>query len=150
MTRPYHYQQCGLDNVYLRNGFEIEATKYGETIRIHDIDGLHRAIGLCLIEERKVLAGTEIRFLRHEMDLSQKTLGELLEKSDQTVARWEKGESKADGPADRLIRLLYESYATYNQRHSARELLERLARLDADLGNLQFEDTGRGWSRAAA
>ncbi len=149
MTRPYHYLQCGLDNVYLRNGFEIEATKYGETIRIHDIDGLHRAIGRCLIEERKALAGTEIRFLRHEMDLSQKMLAKLLEKSDQTVARWEKGESKADGPADRLIRLLYESFATHDERHSTRKLLERLTRLDADLGNIQFEDTEAGWARAA-
>lgn len=84
----------------------------------------------------------ELRFLRHEMDPSQKRLAELIEKSDQTVACWEKGVSKADGPADRLIRLLYESYATDGARHSTRELLERLTRLDADLGNIKLEEGG--------
>ena len=152
MTRKHHhYRQCGLDNVYLRNGFEGQSTKHGKTIRIHDIDGLHRAIGMCLIQEKKVLAGAEIRFLRHEMDLTQKMLGTLLDKSNQAVARWEKGKVRMDGPADRLLRLLYESHAAENgPENRIRELLEQLAELDSsDLGNVQFEDTGAGWSRAA-
>lgn len=150
-TTPYHYRQCGLGNVYLRNGFEIESTKYGESIRIHDIDGLHDAIGMCLIQEKKVLDGVEIRFLRHEMDLSQRMLGHLLNKSSQAVARWEKGQSKMDGPADRLLRLLYENHATgQGHENGIRELLEQLAALDSsDLGDVQFEDTENGWSRAA-
>ena len=151
MTMTYHYRQCGLDNVYLRNGFQFESTKHGKTIRIHDIDGLHLAIGMCLIQEKKILSGPEIRFLRHELDLSQKTLGNLLDKSDQAVARWEKGKAKIDGPADRLLRLLYESHAVENgPRNRIRELLEQLSELDSsDLGDVQFEDTDTGWSRAA-
>ena len=151
MNRPYHYRQCGLDNVYLRNGFEVESTKYGETIRIHDVDGLHLAIGMCLIQDKKVLSGTEIRFLRHELDLSQRMLGNLLDKSDQAVARWEKGKSRIDGPADRLLRLLYESHvAEQRTGNRVRELLEQLAELDSsDFGDVQFEDTDTGWSRAA-
>ena len=50
---PHHYTQCGLGNVYLRNGFEVVSTKYGEAIRIHDMDGLHGAIGMYLIREKK-------------------------------------------------------------------------------------------------
>lgn len=148
---PYRYTQCGLGNVYLRNGFQVECSKYGEAIRIHDIDGLHRAIGMCLIQEKKELEGTEIRFLRHEMDLSQKMLGTLLDKSAQSVARWEKGQSRMDGPADRLLRLLYESHVTEKGREvGIAELLARLAELDStDLDEVQFEDTDRGWSRAA-
>ena len=150
MTTPYHYRQCGLGNVYLRNGFVIKSTKYGESIKIHDIDGLHEAIGMCLIQEKKVLGGAEIRFLRHEMELSQGMLGHLLNKSSQSVARWEKGQSKMDGPADRLLRLLYESHATgQGHENGIRELLEQLAALDStDLGDVQFEDTDDGWSRA--
>jgi len=149
---PHHYTQCGLGNVYLRNGFEVVSTKYGEAIRIHDIDGLHGAIGMYLIREKKQLDGREIRFLRHEMALSQNTLGNLLDKSAQSVARWEKGQTKMDGPADRLLRLLYESHATEKGReYGIPELLAQLAELDeADcLGEVQFEDTARGWSRAA-
>lgn len=149
---PHHYTQCGLSNVFLRNGFEIVPTKYGEAIRIHDIDGLHGAIGMHLIREKKHLDGSEIRFLRHEMTLSQTTLGKLLDKSAQSVARWEKGQTKMDGPADRLLRLLYESHATDKSREGGiTELLAQLAELDDTdhLDEVQFEDTDLGWSRAA-
>ena len=137
--------------MYLRNGFKVEFTMHGKTIRIHDIDGLHRAIGMCLIQEKKVLVGAEVRFLRHEMDLSQKMLGTLLDKSSQAVARWEKGKARMDGPADRLLRLLYESHVAETcPENRVRELLEQLAELDSsNLGNVQFEDTSSGWSRAA-
>ena len=149
---PHHYTQCGLGNVYLRNGFEVVSTKYGQAIRIHDIDGLHGAIGMYLIREKKQLDGREIRFLRHEMALSQNVLGKLLDKSGQSVARWEKGQTKMDGPADRLLRLLYESQATERGgEYGIPELLAQLAELDVtdDLDEVQFEDTNRGWSRAA-
>ena len=106
---------------------------------------------MCLIQEKKALDGAEIRFLRHEMDLSQRMLGNLLNKSSQAVARWEKGQSRMDGAADRLLRLLYESQATgEGHENGIRELLEHLAALDSsDVGDVQFEDTGEGWRRAA-
>jgi len=149
---PHHYTQCGLGNVFLRNGFEIVSTKYGDAIRIHNIDGLHGAIGMYLIREKKRLDGSEIRFLRHEMALSQNILGKLLDKSAQSVARWEKGQTKMDGPADRLLRLLYESHATDRGRDDGiPELLAHLAELDDTdhFDEVEFEDTDLGWSRAA-
>ena len=148
-NQPYQYRHCGLENVYLVNGYTIKDTPYGEALSIHDIDGLHRAIGMYLIREKKTLTGPEARFLRHELDLSQRTLGELMDKSSQAVARWEKGTSKIDGPADRLLRLLYV------QRHSKgagkiKTLLERLAELDSQIeGLVQFENVD-GWHLRAA
>ncbi|WP_285222300.1 MULTISPECIES: hypothetical protein [unclassified Lysobacter] len=41
------------------------------------------------------------------MELSQKMLGQLLGCNEQAVARWEKGRSKVDAPAERLLRLFY-------------------------------------------
>ena len=86
------------------------------------------------------------------MALSQNILGKLLDKSAQSVARWEKGQTKMDGPADRLLRLLYESHATTKGHEDGiTELLAQLAELDDTdhLDEVQFEDTDRGWSRAA-
>ena len=154
-NQPYHYRQCGLDHVYLVNGFERADTKYGESIRVHDIDGLHRAIGLHLIEQKRPLTGAEVRFIRHELDLSQRGLGVLLDKSGQTVARWEKGEVQIDGTAERLLRLLYSNHAQPFSRTAIRETLESLALVTLagtnDQSEVQFvEDPAGRWHEGPA
>lgn len=103
-VEPLHYPQCGLDNVYLMNGFTRETIDGDETITIENLDGLWKAIGLHLVTRRKVLTPKEIRFLRRQMDLTQVGLAQYLRVSDQAVARWEKGESRLPGPADVAIR----------------------------------------------
>ena len=140
----YKYRECGLDNMYLLNGFTVKQTKHGETVTIHDMDGLHRVIGSYLVRERKTLSGPEVRFLRHELGLSQKVLGELLSKSGQTIARWEKGKGNVDGLADRLLRVLYELHTGGSR--SVRKLLRQLAEMDNHVDeSVQFEETGKGW-----
>ena len=49
----YHYKESGLDNVYLENGFTIHKTPYGEGVSIQDTAGLHKAIGVWLVEAPK-------------------------------------------------------------------------------------------------
>jgi len=71
---PLHYTECGLDDVYLVSGYERETTPYGDGIIIRDLDNLHKAIGIYLVQEKKVLNGKEIRFLRKQMDLTQSEL----------------------------------------------------------------------------
>ena len=148
-SEGYHYRGCGLGNVYLLNGFSIKETRYGKTVGIEDIDGLHRALGDYLVREKKNLNGAEIRFLRHELGLSQRALGTLLDKSDQTLARWEKGRGRIDGAADRLLRLLYQQHT--GRRAKVRTLLEYLSELDAPIEReIRFEDTGEGWRHHTA
>ena len=141
----YHYRACGLENVYLRNGFSVERTKHGRTVSIEDMDGLHRAIGKCLVLEKKDLTGRELRFLRREMMLSQAGLGRLLGKSGQAVARWEKGRNPIDATAGALFRLLYLQHIGGNRK--VRTLLEQLAELDELIEGerMSFEETGEGW-----
>jgi DNA-binding transcriptional regulator YiaG len=79
-------------------------------VRINDIDGLHEAIGRTLITDKKNLSGREIRFLRHEMVMWQAMLAKLLEVSEQTIHRWEKGKAEVPKPAEALIRLLYREH----------------------------------------
>lgn len=104
---PLHYTDCGLDNIYLMNGFEVEVIDGEEFFTVKDIDGLHEAIGLHIVLEKKAPTGSEMRFLRTEMGLSQADLASKLGVSDQSVARWEKGHVDVPGTAVFAFKVLY-------------------------------------------
>lgn len=148
-AKQYQYTECGLDFVYLVNGFEFVRTSQGNAVRIQDIDGLHRFIGQHLINDRKHLSGKEIRFLRHEMLLSQASLARLLGVDEQTVARWEKGAGrKVPKMADASIRQLYSEHIGGNERLT--ELLERIADIEDEIdGMMKVQETDEGWDLAA-
>ncbi len=147
-NKPFQYKGCGLDDVYLHNGYEIHKTKNGRAVSIKNLDGLLSAIGRYLIRRKKLLNGKELRFLRTQMDLTQSELGRLLGYSDQQVARWEKGHSNIPSPANRMLRLLYEEHLG-NKSGSIRQILELIDGLDARISDRQvFEKTARGWMAA--
>jgi len=150
LKKPLHYTACGLDDVYLLNGYEIHKTDYGQGISVKHADDLHLEIGLALVKSKKGLTGKELRYLRKQMDITQSELGRLVGMSAQQVARWEKGISEIPGPADRLLRMLFAEYADKGDVE-VRELLEFLDTLD-DIGSPQhlFETTDDGWRAAAA
>ncbi|GLK54535.1 DNA-binding transcriptional regulator YiaG [Methylopila capsulata] len=104
---PYHYRECGLDNVWLENGFTREIYEGEEYVSVHDVDGLWKAIGLSLVSDKKTLSPKEIFFLRRHMKLTQSELATRLRVDDQTVARWEKGKVKLPGPADLALRAAF-------------------------------------------
>jgi DNA-binding transcriptional regulator YiaG len=105
----YHYLGCGLPNVFLKNGYELTVSHYGKGVTIHDLEGLHDAIGEIVVSSPGPLAGNEFKFLRNELELSQAALAHLLGCDEQSVARWEKGKNKqVNAPAERLLRRLYQ------------------------------------------
>ena len=108
--KSYHYRECGLDNVYLVNGFTVDAEDGEEYVSIDDIHGLHRLIAKQIVDKTTAMTGAEYRFLRIEMNLSQKTIGELFGVDAQTVARWEKGKNELPKMADVLIRAVYNEF----------------------------------------
>jgi putative transcriptional regulator len=123
---PFHYTDCGLDYIYLENGFEA----HGETVSVQDPYGLHRAIGSWIIRSRKYLTGEEFQFLRSEMHLSQRKMAALMGVTDQSVRNWERAEWKKNplpGPADRLLRLYYLEHT--EGKVSVRAIVENLDRL---------------------
>jgi putative transcriptional regulator len=101
----YHYTESGLQNIYLENGFAIHKTPHGKGVAISDAAGLHRAIGRA-IAVRPRLTGAELRFLRKEMELSQRALGELVGATEQNVSLWER-RGHIPKTAARLLKLLY-------------------------------------------
>ncbi len=124
--KKYHYVECGLDDVYLVNGFERTKSARGTSIAIRDIDALHRAIGESLCLKKKDLTGKEFRFLRREMLMSQSTLAHLLDVGEQTVHRWETGKASIPKAAEALLRLMYRDEP--NSR--VRDQLNRIADLE--------------------
>lgn len=102
---PFQYRACGLDNVYLRSGYEQRIVR-GETYTaVQDAEDLHEAIAEHLVLRRKTLRGQEVRFLRKLLGWTQADAGDALGMSDQSVARYEKDQGVLEGPADRLFRL---------------------------------------------
>lgn len=102
---PFHYRACGLDNVYLRSGYD-QRTVGGETYTsVQGADDLHLAIAEHLVLRRKVLRGQEVRFLRKFLGWTQADAGDALGISDQSVARYEKDQVPLEGSADRLFRV---------------------------------------------
>lgn len=108
----YHYEECGLSNVWLQDGYSIEIDEeYGELVSIHSVHQLHDAIGYFLITNRPELNGEEIRFLRKEMNLSQKNLAGLLRVGESSIRNWENDRGSMGKPTELLFRALYKEHA---------------------------------------
>ncbi len=109
------YDDCGLRNIWLKNGYWYEAIKvHGKCLEIDDINGLHRAIAHQLVNYRKRLSGAEIRFLRVEMGMAQKRLADCLDclgVDEQTISLWERSKRRPTVAAERMLRLLYLEHA---------------------------------------
>ena len=101
--KPYHYTECGLENVYLHNVNVLNDVKGEETICIPKINQLHKVIAQALITKPGVLSGTEIKFLRTELGYNQSDFSELLGKEAQACGRWERNEHPLDKTTNILI-----------------------------------------------
>lgn len=142
----YHYTECGLRNIWLENGYSVRKTAYGKGVAIHDVEGLHRAIGRALAHKPQ-LTGSELRFLRKEMGLSQAALGALLGTSEQNVSLWER-RGRIPKTSDRFVRLIYLEHTGKNVK--IREMIESLNLLDGQSSErLQFAENAGKWKEAA-
>jgi len=145
-----NYKECGLKNVWLQNGYKEKNTPYGKAISIQDVEGLHRAIGMLMVKHKPWLTGTDFRFLRKELDLSQAAIGAYFGDQAQTVAIWEKT-GRIPKLADRAIRAFYREVNEDNT--SFKDIVERLNdmdRADHDKSRLIMRETPRGWEAKAA
>ena len=147
MNKKYHYKESGLNNVWLLNGFYFSQTPYGETLRIENIEGLHKTIGCLFAEGQYKLHGRQFRFLRHELNMSQSALATLFGVGAQTIARWEKNEIKIPHAQEALIRKLY--LEKIGKRGNIKKLLDEIADLENKIDRLTLEEKNNVWRVAA-
>lgn len=107
VSEPMLYRGCGLDGIYLLNGYATWEDEGEDYVSIADIEGLHKAIGRHLVMHRKGLSPKEVRFLRNTMGLTQAELASRLGNNSQSVARWEKAECEIPGTAEKLLRVVF-------------------------------------------
>jgi DNA-binding transcriptional regulator YiaG len=144
----YHYTESGLSNVWLANGFIRRQTPYGAAVSIRNADALHQTIAMSLVTDKPRWSGGEFRFVRKELDMSQATLGSVIGKDAQTIARWEKS-GRVPKMADRFMRVLYREKVGGNEK--VRELIEKLNQLDQQRHErMLFEAADRSWRLRAA
>lgn len=142
----YHYTECGLQNVYLENGYTTHETPYGKGVAIHDVRGLHDLIGKA-IARRPRLTGAELRFLRKEMELPQSMLASLLGTTEQNVSLWER-RGKIPRWSARLVKVLYVERLEGNV-HVLKMIQDLIEQDEANDGELRFKERAGRWKAAA-
>jgi putative transcriptional regulator len=113
----YHYTDGGLRNVWLKNGYVEKQTPYGKAVAFQDIEGLTKAICLALVRRPGKLTGAEFRYVRCNMLLSQKALGNMMGYTEQAIAKWEKT-GKIPKAVEFFLRLVYLGKNDGNKRIS--------------------------------
>lgn len=144
----YHYEECGLDNVWLLNGYIERETPYGKAVAVEHADELDAAIARALVDSRRRLSAAEFRFLRKQLGQSQVSMARALGCSHETVSKWER-DGNVPAMADRFVRAYWREVQEGNAH--ILELLERLAEMDTadNEAKLVLEETEAGWRKAA-
>ena len=141
----YHYKECGLPYVYLTNGFTINKVEGEEFVSIDNLYELHALIGRNILSQARPITHQEIKFIRIELNMSQKALSNLLGVDTQTVARWEKGQSAIPRTADVTLRALY---AELNDDDSQIGLLLNMlsdTEIQSTMAELHLEEQNNKW-----
>lgn len=125
-------------------------TPYGEGVSIKDTDGLHRLIGEQIVAMPKKMTGAEFRFLRLQLDMSQRHLAAAIGADEQAIHAGKRRAPKMSmAQADRLLRLIYSEYVGGNVK--IQEAVDRLAELNKEIENttIRLREDHEHWSAAA-
>lgn len=101
------YDVGGLPQVELHGVEVTRCTGCGsEAIAIPRMAQLHRVVANCFVNQHRMLAPVEIRFLRKHIGMSGAEFAQRMGVARETVSRWETGTNQMGAVADRLLRLL--------------------------------------------
>jgi transcriptional regulator with XRE-family HTH domain len=102
----HHYTECGLQNVFITGISKMTDDDGDEVILVPGVNNLHRIIAEGIVSHKKGIDGSELRFLRSEMGLTQAELATLVHRDKQSIGRWERSETEIDSVAEAVIRKL--------------------------------------------
>ena len=100
----YRYDECGLDNVILKDLAVCIDDDGDEVVTIPNVNILHQILLAQVAGKESGLLPKEIRFLRTEMGLTQAQLGQLVGRDGQSVGRWERGEAPIEQAHEMIVR----------------------------------------------
>ena len=103
----HHLMGAGVPNIYLKGGVAMTGNGNDRAISYSNLDGLYSAIGRAVALRTGSMTGGELRFLRKRLGMSQTEITALSEKTDQVVAKWEKGMLPVPKAEANLVRLMY-------------------------------------------
>ena len=137
------FDDAGLQNVWLANGFSTKDTAYGSVEIINDVPGLTRAICLALAGKIGRLSGAEFRYLRLHLRLSQKSLAQCFGNTEQAIALWGKT-GRVPLSTDKHARILWQAQEAGNE--SVKNVVDRINLIDQLVNQkIVVEETKRGW-----
>lgn len=143
----YHYTACGLDNVWLKNGYVEKNTPYGKAVSVVAAQQLHEMLALNLTAKPGRLTGKELRFLRVQMGLSQAGLARLQGVSEQAVSLWERT-GKVPAANDQLARMHFLAHAQGDT--SVKKAIERVKTVEKLVHQrIVASNAGNKWSSQA-
>lgn len=100
----YTYDECGLDNVILKDLTVLTDDDGEDVITIPNVGLLHHVLMMEIAAKNSGLEPNELRYLRTEFGLTQSELAILVGRDVQTIGRWERGENPIDKAAEIVIR----------------------------------------------
>lgn len=113
----------GLGNVWLTTGVSFRGEGDKKAAVYADLDGLLLCIARAVALTSGDMSCEELRFLRKRLKWTQQQLANMVDKVDQTVAKWEKGLADVPRADANLVRL------AWLERHSRRDLAHAVKRM---------------------
>lgn len=145
MKKLFRYQGCGLDNVYLSNGYHETVSASGEKrLYIENIEGLHNALAQAVADDPASLDAKTFKFLRKEMDMSQRQIGMICGVAEQTVSLWERARVPIPELAGLVLKTLTKEGCSGNAE--LKRQIERMNELDREIAReIELRSTGDIW-----
>lgn len=139
--KGYHYTECGLDNVWLLSGYDVQDFgSRGQGVSVRRERELWKVLASGIVGQDAPITGQEFRFIRGLLDLTQAAAGRRLgHKDHQTVLRWEKNRhAPVPLAADVLVRGWY--LESIGRKPMVTRVSERLAEIAAEVGRAPAAD----------
>lgn len=101
----HRYLESGLENVVLRNVLKYSCECGWWEVALPAVRELHTLIAGGIAQQKTLMTGPEIRFLRTFLGFGKDDLGALLGVTPERVVRWEQGSSEMPRVKEMLLRL---------------------------------------------